>query len=88
MLVALRARLTAAGSRVEQVRLGFAALAELAAAAGDALREQAQRRLAADPTPAQIRALSAERSAADAAASARDIGRAVEILLEAAAQSP
>jgi hypothetical protein len=88
MLSALRARLTAAGSRVEQVRLGFAALAELAAAAGDALRGRAQRRLAAESIGAQTRALSAERSAADAAANAREIGRAVEALLEAAAQTP
>ena len=87
MLVALRARLTAAGSRVEQVRLGFAALAELAAATGDALRGRAQRRLAADSTPAKHRALSAERSAQDAAANAREIGRAVEALLEAAQSS-
>jgi hypothetical protein len=87
MLVALRARLTAAGSRVEQVRLGFAALAELAAATGDALRGRAQRRLAADSTPAKNRALSAERSAQDAAANAREIGRTVEALLEAAQSS-
>jgi hypothetical protein len=87
MLVALRTRLTAAGSRVEQVRLGFAALAELAAAAGDALRRQAQLRLAAETAPAQAQALGARRSPGDAAASARDIGRAVEVLLETAAVS-
>ena len=87
MLVALRARLAAAGSRVEQVRLGFAALAELAAAAGDALRRQAQLRLAAEAAPVQAQAMGAGRSPGDAAASARDIGRAVETLLETAAVS-
>jgi hypothetical protein len=85
---ALRARLAAAGSRVEQVRLGFAALAELAAAAGDALRIRAQLRLALDTESAQAQALQSERSPQDAAANARDIGRAVEALLHAAAPSP
>jgi hypothetical protein len=80
---ALRARLAAAGSRVEQVRLGFAALAEMAAAAGDALRRRAQLRLAADTASAQARALESGRSPQDAAANARDIGRAVEALLQA-----
>jgi hypothetical protein len=84
MLTALRARVAAAGARVEQVRLGFAALGELAAAAGDALRARAQLRLAADTAPAQAQALSAGRSPQEAATSARDIGRAVEALLEAA----
>jgi hypothetical protein len=88
MRQALRGRLTAAGSRVEQVRLGFAALAELAAAAGDALRRKAQLRLAADTEAAQARALESGRSPKDAAANARDIGRAVEALLQAAGQSP
>jgi hypothetical protein len=87
MPAALCARVTAAGSRVEQVRLGFAALAELAAAAGDALRGRAQLRLAADTAPAQAEVLGAARSPEEAAASARDIGRAVEALLETAAVS-
>jgi len=69
------------------VRLGFAALAELAAAAGDALRRQAQLRLAAEAAPVQAQAMGAGRSPGDAAASARDIGRAVETLLETAAVS-
>ena len=57
VLAALHARVTAAASRAEQVRLGFAALAELAAALGDALRARAQVRLAAEPPAAQARAL-------------------------------
>ena len=57
VLAALHARVTAAAGRVERVRLGFAALAELAAALGDALRARAQVRLAAEPPAAQARAL-------------------------------
>jgi hypothetical protein len=87
MRQALRARVATAGTRVEQVQLGFAALAELAAAAGDALRRRAQLRLAADTESAQAQALQSGRSPQDAAANARDIGRAVEALLEAAAVS-
>ena len=60
VLAALHARVTAAAGRVEQVRLGFAALAELAAALGDALRARAQVRLAAEP-PAAKRARCAPR---------------------------
>ena len=85
---ALRTRVVAATSRVEQVRLGFAALAELAAAAGDAVRGRAQLRLAAATESAQAHALESGRSPQDAAAQARDIGRAVEALLQAAGQSP
>jgi hypothetical protein len=77
---------TAAAGRVERVRLGFATLAELAAALGDALRARAQVRLAAEPPAAQARALGTTPSAEEAAANAREIGRAVEALLEAAAQ--
>jgi hypothetical protein len=68
------------------VRLGFAALAELAAALGDALRARAQLRLAAEPPAAQARALSATPSTEDTAAYAQEIGRAVEALLESAGQ--
>ena len=75
VLAALQARVTAAAGRVEQVRLGFAALAELAAALGDALRARAQVRLAAEPPAAQARALSATPSSEEAAANAREIGR-------------
>src|SRR5437667_596524 len=47
LLRALSAHLVAAGSRAEQVRLGFAALAEAAHALGDGLRARGQARLAA-----------------------------------------
>ena len=86
VLAALHARVTAAAGRVERVRLGFAALAELAAALGDALRARAQVRLAAEPPAAQARALRTTPSPEEAAANAREIGRAVEALLEAATQ--
>jgi hypothetical protein len=86
LLAALHARLATVPGRVEQVRLGFAALAELAAALGDAVRARAQVRLAAGPPSAQAHALSVTPSAEDAAANARQIGRAVEALLESAGQ--
>ena len=83
---ALAERVRAAGSRAEQVRLGFAALAETAQALGDPLRARAQARLAGAPAAAQAAALAAERTPATAAATAGDIGRAVEALLEDAGQ--
>lgn len=83
---ALAARLRRAGSRGEQVRLGFLALTELAQALGDSLRARAQARLAAAPPSVQAEALAAGRSPAEAAAGARAIGTAVEALLADAAQ--
>jgi hypothetical protein len=83
---ALAARVRAAGSRAEQVRLGFAALAEVAQALGDGLRARAQSRLAAAAPAAQVAALAAGGSPAAAAAGAREIGVAVERLLEDADQ--
>jgi hypothetical protein len=83
---ALAARLRAAPSRAEQVRLGFAALAEVALALGDRLRAQAQARLAAAPPAVQAAALAGGRAPAAAAAGAQAIGRAVEALLEDAGQ--
>ena len=80
----LAARLAAAGSRAEQVRLGFAALVEIAQALGDGLRARGQARLAGAGPRAQAEALA--RTATDAAAAARDIGEAVERLLDEAAQ--
>jgi len=79
---ALAGRVTAAGSRAEQVRLGFAALAELAQALGDGLRARAQAHLAAATPAAQAAALASGRTPARAAAAAREIGSAVELLLE------
>jgi hypothetical protein len=81
---ALATRLADAGSRAAQVRLGFMALTELALAVGDALRARAQAHLAAASPSAQAAAF--ERSPVDAAARAREIGEAVEALLEEAAQ--
>jgi hypothetical protein len=83
---ALAARVRTAGSRAEQARLGFAALAELAQALGDGLRARAQARLAAAPAAVQAAALDTARSPAEAAAGAREIGAAVEALLEDAGQ--
>jgi hypothetical protein len=82
----LAERLAGAGSRAEQVRLGFAALAEMAQALGDPLRARAQAHLAAAGPDAQRAALAAERGPAAAAAGAQEIGRAVEALLEDAGQ--
>jgi hypothetical protein len=83
---ALAERLAGAASRAEQVRLGFVALAEVAQALGDPLRARAQADLAAADPAAQREALAAERAPAEAAAAAQEIGRAVEALLEDAAQ--
>jgi len=80
----LAARLAAASSRAEQVRLGFATLAEAAHALGDALRARGQARLAEAEAGAQAEALA--RSSTDAAAAAREIGEAVERLLVETAQ--
>jgi len=79
---ALRERLVTTSDRADQIRLGFAALAEMSQALGDALRARAQARLAAATPAAQAAAFEAERSPAGAAAGARAIGRAVEALLE------
>jgi hypothetical protein len=79
---ALAARGRAASGRAEQVRLAFVALAELGHALGDELRARAQARLAAAPLPAQEAALGETRAPAGAAAGAREIGLAVEALLE------
>jgi hypothetical protein len=83
---ALAARLATAGGRAAQVRLGFAALAELGLALGDALRTRAQARLAAATPAAQAAAFDEPPTSAGAAAGAREIGRAVEALLEDVAQ--
>jgi hypothetical protein len=83
---ALATRVAATATRAEQVRLGFAALAELAHALGDRLRARAQAALAAAPPAGQAEALGRGRVPAEAAAGAREIGLAVERLLEDAAQ--
>jgi YD repeat-containing protein len=83
---ALGARLADAPGRAAQVRLGFAALAELGLALGDGLRARAQARLALAPPSVQAAALEAGRPPAETAAGARVIGHAVETLLEEAAQ--
>jgi hypothetical protein len=83
---ALAVRARGAPTRAEQVRLGFVALAELAHALGDGLRARAQARLAAASPAAQAAALGLARAPADAAAGAREIGAAVQALLEEAAQ--
>jgi hypothetical protein len=80
----LAERVTVADGRIEQVRLGFAAVAELGLALGDALRARAQAQLAT-ATPAE-QAASLEVRSAEAAAGAREIGAAVEALLEDAGQ--
>jgi hypothetical protein len=72
----------AAADRAGQIRLGLAALAELAHALGDKLRARAQARLATASPATQVEALGAGRTPAEAAVAARDIGRAVESLLE------
>ena len=82
---ALAERLADAADRVEQVRLGFAALAELGLALGDALRARAQAHLATATPAAQAAAFEAP-APADAAAGARQIGDAVEALLQDAGQ--
>jgi hypothetical protein len=82
---ALAERRAAAVDRVEHVRLGFAALTELGLALGDALRARAQAHLAAAPPAAQAAAFAVS-SAVDAAAGARQIGDAVEALLQDAGQ--
>jgi hypothetical protein len=76
---ALGERLTAAAGRVEQVRLGFATLAELGLALGDALRSRAQTRLAMAMPAEQEAAL--EMRSVEAVTGAREIGAAVEALL-------
>jgi len=76
---ALATRLAKAATRAEQVRLGFAALAEAAHALGDGLRARGQAQLAAAGASVQAEALA--RSATDAASAARQIGEAVERLL-------
>jgi hypothetical protein len=83
---ALAGHRRAATSRAELLRLGFSALAELAHALGDGLRARAQARLAAAPVAEQEEALARVRAPAAAAAGAREIGSAVEALLEDAAQ--
>lgn len=83
---ALAARGREAASRAEQIRLGFVALAELGHALGDVLRARAQARLAASTPAEQAAVLGRARAAAGAAAGAREIGLAVEALLEDADQ--
>jgi hypothetical protein len=85
LLRALADRVRTAPSRAEQVRLGFAALTELAHALGDGLRRRAQARLATAPPAVQAAALGTPAGLA-AAAAAAEIGRAVEALLDEAAQ--
>jgi hypothetical protein len=79
---ALAARLAAATTRAEQVRLAFTALADLAHALGDGLRARAQARLAAAAPNVQADALGREAEVTGA----RAIGSAVEALLEDAGQ--
>jgi hypothetical protein len=79
---ALAARLVAATTRAEQVRLGFTALADLAHALGDGLRARAQAQLAAAAPDVQADALGREAEVTGA----REIGSAVEALLEDAGQ--
>jgi hypothetical protein len=83
---ALATRAREAMTRAEQVRVGFVALAELGHALGDALRARAQARLAAASPALQAASLQVVRHPAGAAAGAREIGLAVEALLEDAAQ--
>jgi hypothetical protein len=83
---ALAARLAGAIGRVDRVRLGFAAVAELGLALGDALRARAQAHLAAAPPAVQAAAFEEPRTSTGAAAGARKIGAAVEALLEDAGQ--
>ena len=85
LLPALADRVRTAPNRAEQVRLGLTALTELAHALGDGLRHRAQARLAAAPPAVQTAALAAPTGPA-AAAAAAEIGRAVETLLDEAAQ--
>jgi len=85
LLPALADRVRTAPNRAEQLRLGLAALTELAHALGDGLRHRAQARLAAAPPAVQTAALAAPTGPA-AAAAAAEIGRAVETLLDEAAQ--
>ena len=83
----LAARLGQTDHRADQVRLGFAALAEAAYALGDGLRHAAQARLAAAPSAVQLQAFNeGAPSREDAATAARVIGEAVERLLEDAGQ--
>jgi hypothetical protein len=82
----LAARTRAAPSRAEQLRLGLVALSELAHALGDGLRARAQARLAEASPATQAEALDTARAPAGAAAAAREIGLAVEALLEETAQ--
>jgi hypothetical protein len=79
---ALAARLAAATTRAERVRLGFAALADLAHGLGDGLRARAQAQLAAASPDVQADAL----ARGPEATGAREIGVAVEALLEDAGQ--
>jgi hypothetical protein len=79
---ALATRVTAATTRAEQVRLGFAALADLAHALGDGLRARAQARLAAASLEVQTDALGREPEPTGV----RAIGAGVEALLEDAGQ--
>jgi hypothetical protein len=85
LLRTVAARSAAAPSRAERVRLGFAALTELAHALGDELRRRAQAHLAAAPLGVQAAALRG-RTAVGAAAAAAEVGSAVEALLDEAAQ--
>jgi hypothetical protein len=83
---ALAARLAGAIGRVDRVRLGFATVAELGLALGDALRARAQAHLAAATPAVQAAAFEEPRTSTGAAAGAREIGAAVEALLEDAGQ--
>jgi hypothetical protein len=83
---ALAGHLARAVGRVDRVRLGFATVAELGLALGDALRARAQAHLAAATPAVQAAAFEEPRTSTGAAAGAREIGAAVEALLEDAAQ--
>lgn len=82
---ALRAVLARAGSRLERIGLGLAALGEAAELVGDELRRRAQAALAASDAAVQAAALGAT-SAEDGEDAAAEIGAAVEAMLEAADQ--
>ena len=85
LLRALRTRLGRAGSRLERVGVGLAALTEAADFVGDALRRRAQAALAATDAAVQAAALESIRLP-DGGADARAIGAGIEALLDAADQ--
>jgi hypothetical protein len=79
---ALERVLARAGSRLERVGVGFAALGEAAELIGDDLRRRAQAELERAPAPEQAAALDGRSGAMEGDAAA--IGAAVEVLLSSA----